>query len=105
MASDSYLFSKADYLVRSISVHTAHFKRSSDVDVASRLTNGFRDSAFTSNKVYPLHRWVPWIAGLFAEFVDDCVCKYLRGNPRRETWVLDPFAGVGTTLVQSFMRG
>ena len=101
----SYSLPNSNFLVRSIPVQTTLFKTSSDVDVASRLSNGFRDSAFTSNKVYPIHRWVPWIAGFSAEFVDDCVCKYLRGNHRKDAWVLDPFAGVGTTLVQSFMRG
>jgi hypothetical protein len=95
----------AEYLVRSVPVQTTLFKSSSDVNVAARLSSGFRDSAFTSNRAYPLHRWVPWIAGFSAEFVDDCLCKYLRGNQRNEVWVLDPFAGVGTTLVQSFLRG
>jgi hypothetical protein len=80
-------------------------KTSPDIDAAVRLTNGFRDPAFTSNKVHPLHRWVPWIAGFSAEFVDDCLAKYIKGNRRKEVWVLDPFAGVGTTLVQSFLHG
>jgi len=101
----SYSLLNADYLVRSVPVQTTLFNTSSDVDVATRLSNGFRDPAFTSNKVYPLHRWVPWIAGFSAEFVDDCLRRYLRGNHHEEIWVLDPFAGVGTTLVQSFLRG
>jgi hypothetical protein len=101
----SYLLPNAEYLVRSVSVQTALFRTSSDADVAARLSNGFRDPAFTSNRVHPLHRWVPWIAGFSAEFVDDCLRKYLRRNAREEIWVLDPFAGVGTTLVQSFLRG
>jgi hypothetical protein len=41
------------------------------------LTNGFRDPAFTKNKELPLHRWVPWIAGFSAHFVDDYLEKYL----------------------------
>ena len=81
------------------------FKSLPEIDATVRLTNGFRDPAFTSNKIHPLHRWVPWIAGFSAEFVDDCLVKYLRRNRRREVWVLDPFAGVGTTLVQSFLHG
>jgi hypothetical protein len=81
------------------------FKSPPDLEAAVRLTNGFRDPAFTSNKVYPLHRWVPWIAGFSAEFVDDCLAKYIRADGRKEVWVLDPFAGVGTTLVQSFLHG
>jgi len=67
-------------------------------------TNGFRDSSFAKNKNLPLHRWVPWIAGFSADFVDDAIEKYL---PERngESWVLDPFAGVGTTLVESYLSG
>ena len=99
MDPKSNLISKSDYLVRSIPMQPALFKASPDVDVGGRPGNGFRDSAFTNNKAHPLHRWVPWIAGFSAEFVDDCVCKYLRSDRGKETWVLDPFAGVGTTLV------
>ncbi len=67
-------------------------------------TNGFRDSSFAKNKNLPLHRWVPWIAGFSAEFVEDCIKSYLP-RKNRDSWVLDPFAGVGTTLVESFLGG
>ncbi len=69
------------------------------------VTNGFRDPAFTSNKTLPLHRWVPWIAGFSAKFVADCLSEYLPKVSRRVPWVLDPFAGVGTTLLESFCHG
>jgi 16S rRNA G966 N2-methylase RsmD len=71
---------------------------------APPATNGFRDPSFAKNKSLPLHRWVPWVAGFSAEFVEDCIHNYL---PRRATdsCVLDPFAGVGTTLVESYLRG
>ncbi len=65
---------------------------------------GFRDSAFAKNKELPVHRWVPWIAGFSAQFVDDCLSKYLPRNGKSDYWVLDPFAGVGTTLVQAFTQ-
>ncbi|HZQ17760.1 MAG TPA: hypothetical protein VFA90_03480 [Terriglobales bacterium] len=71
---------------------------------APPATNGFRDSSFAKNKNLPLHRWVPWIAGFSADFVDDAIERYLpekNGN----CWVLDPFAGVGTTLVESYLAG
>jgi hypothetical protein len=67
---------------------------------------GFRDPAFADNKLQPVHRWVPWIAGFSARFVDDCFQAYLDG--KRSTarpCVLDPFAGVGTTLVAALQRG
>jgi DNA modification methylase len=67
--------------------------------------NGFRDSAFTKNRDLPVHRWVPWIAGFAAQFVDDCLSNYLPANGNAHHWVLDPFAGVGTTLVQAYLRG
>lgn len=70
-----------------------------------KLTNGFRDSAFAKNKELPLHRWVPWIAGFSAEFVQDCLTNYLGRKDVRASWVLDPFAGVGTTLVEAYVRG
>jgi hypothetical protein len=71
----------------------------------TNATAGFRDSAFVRNKELSVHRWVPWIAGFSAQFVDDCLSKYLPANGKSDYWVLDPFAGVGTTLVQAYTRG
>src|SRR5260370_7360803 len=70
----------------------------------STAANGFRDPSFTKNKHLPLHRWVPWVAGFSAGFVQDCLVRYLP-NPTSESWVLDPFTGVGTTLVESYLAG
>ena len=66
---------------------------------------GFRDSAFMRNRELPVHRWVPWIAGFSAQFVDDCFSKYLLDTGKRDCWVLDPFAGVGTTLIEAYTHG
>jgi len=66
--------------------------------------NSFRDPAFYENKKFPIHRWVPWIAGYSAAFVDSVIDKYLLKAPRTSV-VLDPFAGVGTTLLQAILRG
>ncbi len=71
---------------------------------APAATNGFRDSSFTKNKHLPLHRWVPWVAGFSAEFVEDALRTYLPPGISN-AWVLDPFAGVGTTLVESYLSG
>lgn len=69
-------------------------------------SNGFRDPAFSENKTQPLHRWVPWIAGFSAQFVQDCFDTFLKGRARKaRVFVLDPFAGVGTTLVQAVLNG
>jgi len=70
-----------------------------------KTTNGFRDSAFAKNKELPLHRWVPWIAGFSSNFVQDCLSSYFPRRRHGIGWVLDPFAGVGTTLVEAHLRG
>jgi hypothetical protein len=61
----------------------------------------FSDPAFASNKTLPVHRWVPWIAGFSSDFVRQALEKHLD----RKGTVLDPFAGVGTTLIESIRLG
>ena len=63
----------------------------------------FRDPAFMENRKAPVHRWVPWIAGFSGAFVDSVIAAYL--GHRKSALVLDPFAGVGTTLIQCALRG
>jgi len=63
----------------------------------------FKDPAFMENRTAPIHRWIPWIAGFSGAFVDSVLAAYL--GRRRSAVVLDPFAGVGTTLIQSAIRG
>ena len=65
-------------------------------------TSTFRDPAFMANRSAPIHRWVPWIAGFSKHFIEDAISDYTNGN--KET-ILDPFAGVGTTLVESDLVG
>lgn len=67
--------------------------------------NGFRDPAFADNKTQPLHRWVPWVAGFSAQFVQDCLGAFLKHGAPARPLVLDPFAGVGTTLVEAQLQG
>ena len=61
----------------------------------------FNDPAFASNKSLPIHRWVPWIAGFSCDFVKDVLTRYAPGNAT----ILDPFSGVGTTLVEASLFG
>ncbi len=70
---------------------------------APAKSNGssFCDPAFASNKSRPIHRWTPWIAGFSEEFVSDALKNYLSSKGV----VMDPFAGVGTTLVAALTRG
>jgi DNA modification methylase len=51
-----------------------------------------------------VHRWTPWIAGFSSSFVQGVFDALLpKGNfPKR---VLDPFAGVGTTLIEGLKCG
>ena len=64
---------------------------------------GFRDTAFTENRHRALHRWVPWIAGFSGSFVAGVLHSARRGGGRLR--VLDPFAGVGTTLIEALRQG
>jgi len=79
------------------------------VPVALRYKNSasaeFRDAAASENKALPVHRWVPWIAGYSGPFVQDAIAAYLPSRGRDSQVVLDPFAGVGTTLVEALMSG
>lgn len=61
----------------------------------------FSDPAFAGNKSLPVHRWVPWIAGFSANFVASAIDRYAKSRAT----VLDPFAGVGTTLVEGLLKG
>ena len=61
----------------------------------------FRDPAFMANRDAPVHRWVPWIAGYSKHFVADALARHLDAPGV----VLDPFAGVGTTLVEADLAG
>jgi DNA modification methylase len=71
----------------------------------SKLNGGFADSAFGDNKLRPIHRWIPWIAGFSSEFVRDIFSRYLANQSLKNAVVLDPFCGVGTTLVETLRSG
>ncbi|MGC8959632.1 MAG: DNA methyltransferase [Chloroflexia bacterium] len=63
--------------------------------------SGLGDPNFALNKGLPIHRWVPWIAGFSSGFVQGALRKYLA----EPGTVLDPFAGVGTTIVDAILLG
>ena len=65
--------------------------------------SGFCDTAFSENHDRTLHRWVPWIAGFSSSFVAGVLHEARRGQ--RKLRVLDPFAGVGTTLIEALRHG
>ena len=74
-------------------------------DTAGRAagSGAFRDPAFMANRGSPVHRWVPWIAGFSSNFVQDALARHLPGMGPGV--VLDPFAGVGTTLIEADLAG
>ena len=76
-----------------------------ELRVEEPLPSGFRDSSFERNKQSSVHRWVPWIAGFSAGFVADAFRQYLPDPERRDVTVLEPFSGVGTTLVEGLLHG
>jgi hypothetical protein len=68
-------------------------------------TAQLRDAAANENKTLPVHRWVPWIAGFSAQFVEDAIEAYLPAHSRGRRRVIDPFAGVATTQVEALKAG
>ncbi|MGH9429239.1 MAG: DNA methyltransferase, partial [Terriglobia bacterium] len=64
-----------------------------------------QNPAFSGNKVEAIHRWVPWIAGFSATFTQQTLDEFLNGRLSSRRTVLDPFAGVGTTLVEALRAG
>ena len=67
--------------------------------VRSRKDPSFngRSGAFVDNMSLPVHRWFRYSAGFSADWVRALVCD--RCGKSRSFSVLDPFAGVGTTLL------
>jgi len=73
-------------------------------DAPGLVVNGnsaFSDPAFAANKILPIHRWVPWIAGFSSDFVRNALDNHLNYKGT----VLDSFAGVGTTLIEAALSG
>ena len=73
-------------------------------DAPGLVVNGnsaFSDPAFAANKILPIHRWVPWIAGFSSDFVRNALDNHLN----HKGTVLDSFAGVGTTLIEAALSG
>ena len=61
----------------------------------------FRDPAFRDNRSLSIHRWVPWIAGYSAAFVDDVISAYVPAH--KTALMLAPFCGVGTIFLQAVL--
>ena len=72
---------------------------------------GYGEASSAHNKSLSMHRWANWIAGFSGEFAHNAITQFLprpRPNPLQKgegILVLDPFAGVGTTLVEANRLG
>jgi len=64
-----------------------------------------KDPASSENRSQPVHRWVPWVAGFSGQFVSDILERFLGDNGANRPMIIDPFCGVGTTLVEGLRRG
>lgn len=58
-------------------------------------------ATFKGGRDEPLHNWFPYLEGYSPQFVDDCLSRYAPDAAR----VLDPFGGVGTTVLTAARRG
>ena len=71
----------------------------------------YGDAASSHNKSLSMHRWAKWIAGFSGEFARNAIIHLLPAaqhptkSARSGFVVLDPFAGVGTTLVEANRLG
>src|SRR5947209_19446790 len=57
---------------------------------------------FNESLQKPRHRWFPYKEGFSPSFVRSFFNRYVDGKSIR---VIDPFAGVGTTIIEAAMMG
>ena len=72
--------------------------------------NGYGEAASAHNKSLAMHRWSNWIAGFSGKFARSAILRHAHdggggSNSKSGLVVLDPFAGVGTTLVEANRLG
>ena len=72
----------------------------------------YGEASSAHNKSLSMHRWANWIAGFSGEFARSAIAQFLpdvdfnrQETVDRDCVVLDPFAGVGTTLVEANRAG
>ena len=64
----------------------------------------FEEASAANNKMLSIHRWTNWIAGFSGDFAQSAIKQYLP-SPKKGSLILDPFAGVGTTLIEANRKG
>ena len=73
----------------------------------TELPGGYGEASAERNKSLAMHRWARWIAGFSGEFARSAILRNLPAfEPGKAKFtVMDPFAGVGTTLVEANRLG
>ena len=61
-----------------------------------------RSGTFADNMKLPVHRWFRYSAGFSAEWVQTVIEMHKKQKP---LYILDPFAGSGTTLIAADTSG
>lgn len=59
------------------------------------------DGTFQKSKNLPFHRWYPYIEGFGEKFV----CEIIKAFADKSTYLVDPFAGCGTSLLVASKHG
>lgn len=76
-------------------------------ELGIKLTDLRMPLQFSNNKHLPVHRWSPYVQGFSADFVYSVLLQYWHtySLEQRDCLVYDPFAGVGTALVEAKRLG
>lgn len=78
---------------------------------SSGADGSYGEAASSHNKSLSMHRWANWIAGFSGEFAHNAITQFLpsarpsTSSAKSGYTVMDPFAGVGTTLVEANRLG
>ena len=64
----------------------------------------YEEPSSTVNKSLSVHRWTNWIAGFSGEFARTAIQQHMPFS-HASSVVMDPFAGVGTTLLEAYRQG
>ena len=78
--------------------------RNLDLPKTNTSSVTFEEASAAGNKVLSIHRWANWIAGFSGDFAQSAIKQYLP-SPKKGALIVDPFAGVGTTLVEAYRKG
>lgn len=79
-----------------------YFSRIESQSPRTKISKFSLPITFNSNHAKRFHSWSPYVQGFSSEFVDYVIDKH---ELNQKSFLLDPFAGTGTAMVQAKMRG